>query len=199
MNASTRRRLRSGFSLIEMVMVVAIIGILAAVIIPRSNPSIYDQLQSVAGQMAGDIGYARNLAVVGNSNYRFSFDTDLNRYVLTHSGTNAALNNLPPSPLRSSSDPPDQQIVELDKLLPGAARVRIHQLYALSTPAQTVTTIEFGPLGETTRSEETVVWLSAGGNGSARYLPVRVSAVTGLVRIGALTAEAPTIATAAGG
>ena len=65
---------------------------------------------------AGDIQYARSLAVVNGSNYRLTFDTVLNQYVLTYSGTNPALATLPPSPFHTSSDTPTQQVVRLADL-----------------------------------------------------------------------------------
>ena len=51
--------------------------------------------------------------------------------------------------------------------------------------------IEFGPLGETTRSGTTMIWLVAGSEPKARYVTVSVNPVTGLATMGAYTATTP--------
>jgi prepilin-type N-terminal cleavage/methylation domain-containing protein len=188
----TARRQFAGFSLIELMIVIAIMGIVAALATPSLNPGLHDQLQSVARLVAGDIAYGRSLAVANNSQYRFTFDATANRYILRHSGVNTALNVLPESPFRSPSDPPDQYIVDLAGLPRlGGHNVRV---LAVTGPSQTVITsadLEFGPLGETTRSQETLVWLAGGRGADTRYLTVHVNPVTGLTSIGQFTSLAP--------
>ena len=197
MNRSTRDR-RAGYSVLEMLIIVAIVGIMAAVIIPTTGANVVEQLESAASQVASDVAYARNLAVTNGSSYRLTFDTSENEYVLQHVGTNTALNTLPKSPLRLASDPANQQTTLLSTLVPGGIAVRLHAVYALSTPATSVTTIEFGPLGETTRIEETIVWLAAGSGNAARYISVRVNPVTGIGRVGQFGAQAPSVSTPTG-
>ena len=51
--------------------------------------------------------------------------------------------------------------------------------------------LEFGPLGETTRSSPTTIWLAAGSGPHTRYLPVTVDPVTGLAEVGDFTAKGP--------
>ena len=181
-----------------MLMVITIVGIVAATAIPSFQPNIHQQLQSAARLLGDDVSYARNLAVVYNSTYRIDFDLVQNQYVLRHTGSNASLNTLPASPSRRMSDPVDRQIVRLQEALPSGVVVRLLAVYALSMPAQSVGDIEFGPLGETSRADETIVWLVAGSGSNTRYLSLRISPVTGLCRIGTFQGTAPTLATPTG-
>jgi hypothetical protein len=153
---------------------------------------VHDQLQSVARVLAGDIAYGRSLAVANSSNYRFTFETIENRYILRHSGANGALNVLPESPFRSPSDPPDQYIVDLAGLPRlGGHNVRLLTVTGVNQAIINTADLEFGPLGETTRSQETLVWLAGGRATDTRYLAVHVNPVTGLTSIGQFTSLAP--------
>jgi hypothetical protein len=46
-------------------------------------------------------------------------------------------------------------------------------------------------LGQTTRSEPTTIWLSAGAANNRRYIALTIDAVTGLVEIGTCTTVGP--------
>ena len=166
---------------------VAVMGILAGLVLPRSDPSLHEQLRAAAQIMAGDLAYGRSLAVTHNSEYRFTFDTEGNRYILEHSGTGATLDTLPDSPFRSPDDPPNQQIVALEELPHVGPTVRIVEVAA----PVSVGDVEFGPLGGTSRSEETVIWLAAGAGAGTRYLRLHVNPVTGLTTVGTFSAAGP--------
>lgn len=189
-------RQNAGFSLIELLMVVTIMGIFAAMAIPSAAPSLHDQLEGAAQTLAGDIAYARNLAVANGSTYALSFDIPNNQYILTYTGTNAALKNLPASPLGTPGDPPTQQTVKLANLPHLGGSVQLYAVYSLATPAQSVTTLEFGSLGQTTRAGSTVIWLTTGTGSATRYLSVLVNPITGLTWIQNFQAQQPTLATA---
>ncbi len=188
----------AGFTLVEMLIVLSLVGILAGMVIPRANTNFPEQLDGIASILAGDVAYARGLAVANSSNYRLTFDVAANQYVLTHTGTNTALNNLPPSPFRRRSDLATQQTVRLADLPSIGPGVRLYAVYAVNNPVPTVTTLEFGPLGETTRTEDTVVWLAAGVGAATRYLCVRVNSVTGLTWIENFRASVPPVPTGSG-
>ena len=188
---SPRRRQSDGLSLIELLMVIAIMGILAGMVIPRSTPGIHDQLRSAAQILQTDLAYGRSLAVTNNSTYRLTFQTAENRYVLEHSGSNPALDTLPNSPFGNPDDPPQQHIVDLDALPSMGPPVEFVTAGVLGNSPQRVDDVEFGPLGETTRSEETVIWLAAGAGRQRRYLLLNINPVTGLAEVGAYTGEGP--------
>jgi prepilin-type N-terminal cleavage/methylation domain-containing protein len=187
----SRRRPHAGFSLVELLMVVSLMGILAALAIPSLNPSLHDELQAAAQIVANDLNYGCNLAVANNSRYRFTFEPSRNRYVLEHAGTDSALNALPRTPFRSPSDPPNQHIFDLDDLPRLGHGVRLAAVGTSGSTPTRVTQLTFDSLGASTPAEGTVVWLAAGSGGNTRYITVTVDPVTGLSWIGDFTAVPP--------
>jgi prepilin-type N-terminal cleavage/methylation domain-containing protein len=183
-------RLRAALSLIELLIVVSLLGILAAAVLPLINPGIASQLQTTAQIVAADLAYARNLAVTNASTYRLTFDIPENRYVLRHSGANTLLHALPPSPLRKPSDPPDRQTTDLDELPRSGPRTLIAAAQ-LAPSRQSVRDVEFGALGQLTSGQPTIVYLAAGSGTSRRYLPIHVEAITGMASIGDIQSAAP--------
>src|SRR5262245_22105781 len=89
---------RSVFSLVEILIVSAILGILIAVAAPYLSSDVPYQLQMAADCVAGDLAYTRGLAVANNSSYRVTLDVAANTYEIKHTGSVTALNKLPPSP-----------------------------------------------------------------------------------------------------
>jgi prepilin-type N-terminal cleavage/methylation domain-containing protein len=181
----------AGFSLVELLIVISLMGILTALAMPSANSGIPDQLQSAADVIAADIAYARSLAVTNNSKYRLTFDPDQGTYVLQHSGTDVALANLPPSPFRSSQEAATSQTVKLADLPHLGTAVKLVGVYSAGSTPAIVTDLEFGPLGESTRSDETIIWLSAGRSAARRFLSIRVNPVTGLSWIEGYQATVP--------
>ena len=108
---ATRTRPPTAYTLLEVLIVVAIIGVLAGMMIPDTSAGVQTRLQSVAAILGRDIGYARNLAVTNADNYKITFDLTANKWTLTHSGTNTALDALPISPLHRASATATQQTV----------------------------------------------------------------------------------------
>jgi Tfp pilus assembly protein FimT len=186
------RRRSAAFSLVELMIVVATIGIVAAVVVSSSSPGAASHLQSAGAILTSDLAYARSLAVANNSKYRLSFDAGTNKYTLTHSGTNAALNALPSGPMGVPSDPATQKTADLAQLPTLGTRVR---LLAVQRGAQSFTqnNVEFTPLGATTTATPSIVWLTAGAGSAQRYVAVRVNPVTGLATCDTPTATAPTL------
>ncbi|MHC4181638.1 MAG: pilus assembly FimT family protein, partial [Planctomycetota bacterium] len=160
-------------------------------VLPRGNPGLYDQLRSAAQILRTDLAYGRSLAVTNNSTYRVTFDTANNRYILEHSGPRADLDVLPDSPFRNPGDPPEQHVVDLRDLPHIGPSVRIVTAANSGAAAARVPDVEFGPLGESTRTSPTVVWLAAGYGSDKRYLSLTINPVTGLTDLEFCGAQGP--------
>jgi general secretion pathway protein G len=184
---------RQGFTLVEIFMVIAIMGILAGLVIPSLTPDVNTRLSAAADIVVADLAWARSLAVANNTNYTVTTDTTNNLYYIEHTGANSLFNSLPESPWGDYADATTRRTTRLAKL-PGfgpPARLAIAQKTFTSGSPQEVTSVEFGPLGQTTRSETTVIWLAAGLSRAARYLPLTIDPITGLVTIGDITDTSP--------
>jgi prepilin-type N-terminal cleavage/methylation domain-containing protein len=182
---------RTGLTLIEMLMVVSIIGILAGTAIISMSPAGNSQIRAVAEIVAEDLSYVRSLAVTYNSQYLLTFDAAGNRYVLRHSGSNAALNTLPTGARVTYSTNAAQQVFDFDDMPALADGVRLMGVRTGGTTPTTVTTLEFGPLGQTTQSEATIIWLTIGRGDGLRFISITVDPVSGLTTIGDVQGTAP--------
>jgi prepilin-type N-terminal cleavage/methylation domain-containing protein len=121
----SRRPSSAAFSLVELLIVIAVMGIVAALTLPSVNSGIHDQLQATADAIAGDLAYARGLAVANNSSYRLTFDLANNQFTLQHSGANPALATLPPNPFQAASSDSTRFVVQLDDMPSLGGRVRL--------------------------------------------------------------------------
>jgi prepilin-type N-terminal cleavage/methylation domain-containing protein len=184
-------RVRAGFSLIELLIVLTLMSILAATILTGTNPAAVEQLEAAARIVAADVAYCQSLAITQNSTYRLTFDAAQELYYLEHTGSDTSLDVLPPRPFHSPDDPPTRQTVRLADLPGGGSMVQLVRVEALGTPVETVDHVEFGPLGETTRPEETQIWLAAGSGGLRRLVPLRINPVTGTTTLGPLQTASP--------
>ncbi len=180
---------RSALTLIELLIVLALLGILAALAIPSVQPATSEHLVSAAEVFAADLNSARSLAVMGNSKYRVTFNVINQQYELQHVGANPALHVLPTDGFGSASDPPTQRIGRLDRLPMLGPPVQL--VKAKNGSGAAVASVEFGALGATTSASETTVWLSAGQAASQRWISLRIDPVTGLTRVGSLQSIAP--------
>lgn len=194
---SGRQAARSAFTLVEILITVAVMAILAGMLIPYAGSTAPDQLRAGIQIAAADVDYARHLAINNNSKYRLTFQPSANKYYLEHSGTLAVLNTLPRSPYKLATDSASQQTTDLAKLPLGGTKLEL-VVVKLDTGA-IVTTLEFGPLGSTTASSGTNIWFACGQGPSRRYMPLRVDPVTGLTEAGALTAVHPVTGVVASG
>ena len=79
---NTARAARA-FTLVEVLVVVAIIGIAGAVVVPQMLRSGTMQLQAGSRIIIADMLYAQNEAIARQSPRRMVFDTDNNNYKLT--------------------------------------------------------------------------------------------------------------------
>jgi len=181
----------AGFTLLELLLTIAVIGILAAALIPQLTSDLPERLTYGAQVVASDLDYARALAVANNSKYRVSFDTSNNRYYLKHSGTDTTLNTLPASPFRQTTDASDTQTTDLAKLPLPEPHVQLAVVVRMQSNGQSTTEVEFTPQGGTTAAYQTVVWLTCGSGSNQRYISVTVNPTTGLTEIGPLAGALP--------
>lgn len=179
---------RSAYTLFELLMVVALMAILAAVAIPLMDPAPVDSLQAAAAVLVADLDFARSLAVENGSTYRVTLNIPGNAYYVHHVGPSAALNTLPETALRSPTDPPDRQTTSLDRLPLGNGTKILGAKLATGTA---IGLVEFTPLGATTQAANTEFWLSSGEGEARRYLSVTVLSPTGLTEVGLLTKSPP--------
>jgi type II secretory pathway pseudopilin PulG len=191
---------RWALTLVELLIVVVLISIVAAMVLSRAEPSVVDVLVSAGRVLAADLDYTRELAISNNSTYQMRFETSSGDYFLEHSGTNPALDKLPVHPYLKSevganSKPRQRGSLRDIPAMPAPTRFFLIQTASTKKP---LTAIEFGPTGQTTVNEDVLIWLACGTGSAERYLPVRISAATGSVRVGDVTATAPTSGASSG-
>jgi prepilin-type N-terminal cleavage/methylation domain-containing protein len=73
-------RTSAGFTFIELVMVIVIVGILAVVTVPRFQAFNIIKLNSAVKKIVSDIRYTQSIAVSSHDMYGMTFDTGLERY-----------------------------------------------------------------------------------------------------------------------
>lgn len=189
--ASSHRAARCGYTIVELLIVVSLMGILAALLLPKFEPSTYEQLHGAGIVIASDLSYARNLAVANDSRYTLTFEVATNEYVLQHSGTNTLLNVLPMRPYRSANDAADRQHTYLAELPHLGATVEIVGVHVGSGSLLNSASIEFNSLGGLTSAQPVTIWLACGSGPARRYLPLEIAPVTGLISVGEYQAVAP--------
>ncbi|MDX1947428.1 MAG: prepilin-type N-terminal cleavage/methylation domain-containing protein [Pirellulaceae bacterium] len=180
-----------GLTLVEVLMVVLVMSVVAAMLIPQVGTDNTDKLLGAAEVLAAELENARGLAIANDTHYRITFDPAGNRLYLEHSGANSAFDPLPPSPFRRYDDPATRQTTVLSEL-PFPAPFVVLQTVVSAPSANPTTTIEFSPLGNTMSRQETFIWLGCGSGSTARYLSVKVAPATGLVEINSPLAALPT-------
>ena len=185
--------MRNGFSLIELLIVLALLGIITGAVLTHMQSTVNDQLDAAARIVASDLYYVRNLSVANNSSYRLTFEPLSSSYYFEHSGANAGLDTLPPSPHGVVADSPTRQSTNLGLGTAISTSAEVAAVRALTPSPTEVTALEFGPLGETTRSEATRIWLAAGVDDARRYVPLTINPVTGNVTIGDHTTALPVV------
>lgn len=164
-------------------MVVAVVAILTAAMLPWVESTQHDTLMAAAQSVATDLAYARSLAVAHNSTYSVTFYPTENRYILQHTGTDHALDVLPDTIFRDPKDPADQHIVDLAQLPAVGKPAQLLGAYRAGPSAETISSIEFGPLGETTTTTYSAVIVCVGTGSSRRHAAVLVNPITGLATV----------------
>jgi len=182
-----------GFSVLEVLMVVALLSIMIAIVVPSSEPSAGDQLLAAAYVMMADLEYAQSLAIANDSSYTVTFDSANDQYELTHTGSNGALDQLPAAIFPSPNDTATKHVTQFDDF-PNLRNVGVGMLGAVSGAgtSSVAADVEFNPLGETTASDDTTIWLVAGEGTRRRYVSLQINAATGLTSVGEILTSLPT-------
>ncbi len=173
-------------TLIEVLLVVALMAILAGLAIPNANPSILEQLRSAASIVAADLAYARSQSVTYGSDFRVTFRGADGEYEIEHVGANPALDDVLRNPFDNESSSTNRYLVVLADLPSLGPQVRFAAMSAIDAdgdPQTGVSDVTFGPLGETSRSQDTRIWLAVGTGTATRTITVRVNSVTGLATV----------------
>jgi len=76
----TNRRVDAGFTFIELIVVVVIIGIAALLSVPMFSAAGDVQMRAAASMIASDLEYAKNMAITHQRNYSVVFDPATERY-----------------------------------------------------------------------------------------------------------------------
>lgn len=76
-------RKRGGFTLIELIIVMVIIGVLAGVTLPRLPDITASRLKSASRRIAGTITYLYDRAAAGQLVLRLTFDMEKNEYYVS--------------------------------------------------------------------------------------------------------------------
>lgn len=74
------RGVRSGFTMVEILIVVVIIAIAALTAVPMMTSAAGVQIRSAANMIAADIEYAKSMAISRGQNYSVEFDKNTERY-----------------------------------------------------------------------------------------------------------------------
>jgi prepilin-type N-terminal cleavage/methylation domain-containing protein len=188
--------MRRGLTLIELLITIALMGILAALVMPNANPAVRDQLIAAAQIVASDLAYGRSLAITSDTDCTYTFNLAANSYTLT------STTNLPASLFDNPGTASKTRTVELGKLPRLGSAVSLYA-WGTGTTASSIrsaNSMVFGTSGEATTYvggassvANAYVWLTAGSGNSKRYIYVQVNGVTGLATVGNFTGVAPTV------
>lgn len=74
------KKYSKGFTIIELVMVIVIVGILAALAVPRFESFYAIKLNGAVKKVVSDIRYVQQLAISRHETYKIIFDTGLDKY-----------------------------------------------------------------------------------------------------------------------
>jgi len=178
-----------GFSLLELMMVLAIMSIVAGIMMVSTEGAPVQTLQEASSVLAGDLILARDAALTYGTEYTVQFNLSSNSYSVSHTGSAN-----PPAlerPLGNGST--GDFTVSLGGGHPGGNMGSKASLYRVRTvvTGTDVTAIVFNSRGNTgpVRSEDTAVWLTQGSGENTRYQKLTVNWVTGQVWTSAVSAE----------
>jgi len=187
-----RSKKRAAFTLLEVLLVVALLAILASVVVPAAQTQQPLTLEAAARRVASDLRYARNLAIQYGTPVTVQFDTRAGTYDIRWAGDVTAPMPRPWNPTLLSSD--GNSIHHSLNPHNRSEFGRTHFVFAAiyRSPSQSaVDDVTFGPTGGTgpARNEDTIIWVGLGRGEDSRFIRIRISWVTGLVWVGSPTSQ----------
>ena len=166
--------MRLRFTLIEMLVVVVILGIAAAISIPMMGSAGSVQIRSAANEIAADIEYAKSMAISHGQCYSIVFDSSTESYeILRESGGSLV-----------SIDHPVKR--GFDYVIEFGAGSGLDNVEITSADFDTSSTVTFDYLGSPYSGTGTTSPLNSGSivlSGGSETITVNVEAVTGYVSI----------------
>lgn len=176
----TDARRKTGLTLFELLITIALISILVAWVMPNADPAVRDQLVSAAQIVAGDLAYGRSLAITSDDKCTYTFSAS--GYTLKSSSGKTLPQSLFSSP---TNPPPTQYVVDFGDLPHLGPKVKVYVAGTGTVSAVTpIANLEFGTMGELTGGQDVFIWLTAGAGTSQRYGYLQVDHVTGLTSVG---------------
>jgi type II secretion system protein H len=96
---SNAKIVRHGFTMIELLIVVAILAIAAAIVVPMAASAGSMQLRAAANMVAADLEYAKSMSISRGQRYSVVFDADHEKYWIV-SGDQHAVQNAIQHPVK---------------------------------------------------------------------------------------------------
>lgn len=169
----SRNRRSKGFTLIEILIVLTIIGMVLALGLPAIERVTYQQLNSTARKFVGTVRTVRNDAILLGTIYRLVIDFDKNAWWVESQKNFQLLTNAPPSKKPGKNDKPQPSNFEVVKkysskpvVLPSGLMFRsvLKETEGLKKEGQVY--IHFFPNGF---ADASIIYLSKDGNAEAGY------------------------------
>lgn len=126
-------RLRGGFTLIELIVVIVVISLALAIVLPRLTSVTSRNLKSDGAKLSALVRYLHEAAESKKLNYRLTFDLDKGNVSVERSKDSVKYGPMPESALRGFALASDVEFVDLHA--PGAGRVESGTVAVLLTPA----------------------------------------------------------------
>lgn len=192
LHRASERPARVGLSLVEVLIVIALLGVVLGVALPALQPQTADQVLAAAQRLVADLDYVRQLAITNNTTYAVLFDPAKNEYRIEHSGAATAWHVLPTTVHFTSlagSAGRTQWVVPVGQPLTSGISVELREARREAS-GSSLDRLDFQPLGHIEPGERVVVWLAGGAVPQRRYVPVYVER-TGFVWAGDLSVTAP--------
>lgn len=143
-HATSRRRTRHGYTLIEVLITVTIMGIAAAVVVPNMSKGGTLGVQAGARIIIADLLFAQNEAMAQQSSRRVVFDSDDNSYRVEKFDNAASVWVLEHNPVIGGADGSSNYEVDFDE------DGRFKGVEIVSATFNSDSTIEFDDLGNPT-------------------------------------------------